>query len=308
MTTAAKTIELTTTSGKLMRTISPPWLAVLAAGVVAVATPWILAGWASMLVNCAAIFLALKHAVWLAAGSAARHATSADRLAFYTCWPGFDVGAFVGSNVAADSIPRVRDWLAAIVKTALAVGLLWGGIPWLRGLDPVLVGTAGMLCGVLLVHCGLFHLVALAWQTAGRPVTPIMNSPLAATSLVDFWSHRWNLAFRDAVALVLFRPLARRFNPSTAMIATFLFSGLWHEAAISLPARGGYGLPTLYFLLQGLGMAIERRRRRGRSGVQETFTGRLTTALIVFAPLPLLFHRPFAEQVIVPLLHVLGAL
>jgi alginate O-acetyltransferase complex protein AlgI len=89
-------------------------------------------------------------------------------------------------------------------------------------------------------------------------------------------------------------------------MATFLFSGLWHEAAISLTARGGYGLPTLYFLIQGLGMTIERRWQRRTTGAPRPWFVRATTATIVVLPLPLLFHRPFAERVIIPLLHVLG--
>jgi hypothetical protein len=126
-----------------------------------------------------------------------------------------------------------------------------------RGL---LVGWIGLLGLIFLLHFGLFHIAALAWQAAGVEAKPIMRGPALATSLNDFWSNRWNLAFRQlAHDLVLF-PLRRRLGVGGAGLAAFLASGLTHEMVISLPAGAGYGLPTAYFALQGLGMLFERSR------------------------------------------------
>lgn len=78
-----------------------------------------------------------------------------------------------------------------------------------RGL---LVGWIGLLGLIFLLHFGLFHIAALAWQAAGVEAKPIMRGPALATSLNDFWSNRWNLAFRQlAHDLVLF-PLRRRLG------------------------------------------------------------------------------------------------
>jgi D-alanyl-lipoteichoic acid acyltransferase DltB (MBOAT superfamily) len=132
-----------------------------------------------------------------------------------------------------------------------------------------------------------------------------MNRPLAADSLVDFWSRRWNLAFRDAAALLIFRPLARRWGATIALAGTFLASGLFHEVVISLPARGGYGLPTIYFLIQFAGTIIQRHFI-SRDNSHWHLPTRLTTALVILTPLPLLFHPPFCERVIIPFLHLLG--
>jgi hypothetical protein len=63
---------------------------------------------------------------------------------------------------------------------------------------------------------------------------------------------------------------------------------------LSVPARGGYGLPTLYFAVQALGVLLERRRR-----------SRLLAALVVALPLPLLFHATFLREVLLPFLEVI---
>jgi Membrane bound O-acyl transferase family len=271
------------------------------------ASPLLLVGWASMLVNCAAIFLLLKHSVWTLSPRASRSASPRERAEFYLLWPGMDVAAFLTRSPPPTRNPYAFDWAAAVVKVVLAAVCFGMLLPYMQRGHSVAIGVAGMLCGVLLFHSGLFHLVALVWRRAGRAVKPIMNAPLAASSLAEFWGRRWNLAFRDAAALLIFRPTARRWSVATATLATFLASGLLHDAVISLPARGGYGLPTLYFLLQCAGLMIERTLFGSRLNRWKRLGRRALTAVVVIVPLPLLFHQPFAENVILPLLHLLNA-
>ena len=59
--------------------------------------------------------------------------------------------------------------------------------------------------------------------------------------------------------------------------------------SISVPARGGYGLPSLYFLLQGALVAAGLR-------------GRVATMLVLIVPLPILFHPWFVKAIVIPLL------
>ena len=117
-----------------------------------------------------------------------------------------------------------------------------------------------MLGFIFLLHFGLFALLSLFWQSRGIDAPPLMKCPIAATSLHDFWGRRWNAGFRDIVFVLFFFPLARRYGTRAAALATFVLSGLIHELVITVPAGAGYGLPTLYFALQGLGLMLERKQ------------------------------------------------
>jgi hypothetical protein len=80
-----------------------------------------------------------------------------------------------------------------------------------------------------------------------------------------------------------------------------------HDLVISLSAGGGYGGPTLYFMIQGVGLLVERSRFGKRCGLGEGWRGRLFTALVVVGPAYGLFHPPFVSEVVLPFLDVIGA-
>jgi alginate O-acetyltransferase complex protein AlgI len=172
-------------------------------------------------------------------------------------------------------------------------------------LHPLVRGWLGMVGIISLLHFGLFEIQALSWRARGVAVDSLMCRPLAATSLADFWSRRWNTAFNRLARDFAFRPLARRFDVPFATLATFFASGLVHDAIISIPARGGYGLPTLYFVLQGLGVLLERSRLGENAGLGRGMRGRLFTIAVVAGPAFWLFHPPFVRNVILPMLDLI---
>jgi alginate O-acetyltransferase complex protein AlgI len=147
-----------------------------------------------------------------------------------------------------------------------------------------------MLC---FLHFGLFDLLASSWAARGYSVIPIMDAPWKAASLADFWGNRWNRAFSRWARLHVFGPLSRRHGACLGLIGGFLVSGLAHEAVISLPAGSGWGLPTLYFLMQAAGVLGQRST--------QCLRGTLPTLMIVLCPAPLLFHPPFLERVFAPM-------
>src|SRR3954470_5701714 len=113
---------------------------------------------------------------------------------------------------------------------------------------------------ILVLHFGSFHLLSCAWRSAGVQARPLMNRPLASIGVAEFWGRRWNTAFRDLTHRFLFRPLTARLGPRAGLAAGFVFSGLIHELAISVPAGAGYGGPTLFFCLQVPAILFERSR------------------------------------------------
>jgi alginate O-acetyltransferase complex protein AlgI len=160
---------------------------------------------------------------------------------------------------------------------------------------------------VLLLHFGTFHLLALFWRRAGIDARPIMDRPSRSQSLAEFWGERWNRGFHRLATDLVFRPLSRRFGTGVAMTATFVVSGLVHDLVISLPAGGGFGLPTVYFLIQAAGVAVQRSAAARQLGLNRGAAGWLITATFTLAPVPLLFHGPFVHRVVLPFLAAVGA-
>lgn len=161
---------------------------------------------------------------------------------------------------------------------------------------------------VLMLHFGSFHLLSCAWRAVGVQAKPLMNHPLHSVRVSEFWGERWNTAFRDLTHRFLFRPLSRIFGARGGILVGFLFSGVVHDLVISVPAKGGYGLPTLYFAIQALAIFVERSGIGQSLGLGRGYRGRLYTFLVIALPLGALFHRPFVLSVIVPFMQAIHAI
>jgi alginate O-acetyltransferase complex protein AlgI len=80
-----------------------------------------------------------------------------------------------------------------------------------------------------------------------------------------------------------------------------------HDVVISLPASGGFGGPTLFFIIQAVGISLERSMIGKTPGLQRGMAGWLFTLFCLLLPAPLLFHWPFCERVVLPMLDWLGS-
>ena len=256
--------------------------------------------WGFMWALAAAIYAACKGLSWWplrSRGSAARSA------GYLLLWPGMDARAFLDA-AARPERPPAAEWLFAAGKTMAGAALVWIVAPLAAA--PLLKGWIGLVGMIFILHFGTFHLLSLGWRSAGVKAEPIMRAPILATSLGDFWGRRWNLGFRDLAHDLLFKPLAPRFGAAAAGFAVFLASGLVHDLVISVPAGGGYGLPTGYFALQGLGVSIERSRSGREFGLGWGIRGWIFVALFTAGPAIALFHPAFIREVWLPFMTAIG--
>jgi hypothetical protein len=262
--------------------------------------------WAEMWLVAVSLFVFFKRLTW--SRRSLRHSSvgTTRTLGYLFGWVGLDADEFC-VLAQPNRTCGTWEWGLAIAKTLLGAGVLWGLIRRLPADQPIVIGGCGFAGLVLFLHFGLFHLLALAWQRHGVGVEPIMHVPLLATSLADFWGQRWNRAYRRVSFDWFFRPAVSRFGVAAGTLIAFIASGVIHEFVISYPAGAGYGGPTTYFFIQGLGLLLERTHLWRRLALRFPVVGWLSTLLIVLGPVGLLFHEPFLTRVIVPFLKVIGA-
>jgi alginate O-acetyltransferase complex protein AlgI len=237
-----------------------------------------------------AIFGGFKFLTWWRAR--AERGSVGRTLAYLLMWPGMDWRTFLKGGGRDGARPSK---LFVAGKMIFGAAVFWGVARLVPTSWPIVQGWVGLIGLAFLLHFGAMHALALVWG-----VKPIMDAPLLARSVNDFWSRRWNTAFPQLAGPLWFEPLKKWFSPAVATTGVFLMSGLLHELAISFPARGGYGLPTAYFLMQGAGVLIERKAVR--------LNRRPWAWLVVAGPVVILFHPLFLQNVVLPMMRAWRAL
>jgi Membrane bound O-acyl transferase family len=286
--------------------IWPGWLPLFVFPALAILAGKHMPAWAFMWTLSFAIFASLKWITWWRARDRTAAGTGRS-VAYLLAWPGMDAEAFLDSHVHVER-PSFQNWLWAAAKTTLGAFLLWGVAREIPAHLPLLRGWIGLFGLIFLLHFGSFHLIALFWQAMGINAEPIMSNPIVSKSLSEFWGRRWNLGFRQLAYDFIFLPLRRPIGAKAAGLLVFVVSGVIHDLVISLPAHAGYGLPTAYFVLQGLAVMTERSALGNYLGLQGGITGRIFAIFVTAAPAFWLFHPPFVTRVILPFMHAIHAL
>jgi alginate O-acetyltransferase complex protein AlgI len=185
-----------------------------------------------------------------------------------------------------ENVPRLL--LRTVVLCATLVLAYWSYWQLLRvtRVHGVALGYAAAPI-VLLMSETLVALVSVLWLPSGRLLPTLHNRPWRARSVADFWGRRWNLWFSDW-SHTIFQRLRRR--PVFALVLIFAVSGLLHEWVINVPlyfitGRMLFGTMMLYFLLQAVGVLVERRFK-GHPACRVAFTW-----LVVLAPAPLVVNE-----------------
>ena len=141
--------------------------------------------WQFMWLMVGAIFFGCK---WLTAWRAQKpnvHLELTPTLGYFFAWPEMDAEKFLApkpSRARLDcfkqpslALPPTFVWRAS-AKILLGAVLLFDVAH--LAYQPVLAGWIGMIGMILILHFGLFQLLAAGWRKAGIDVEPIMNAPL----------------------------------------------------------------------------------------------------------------------------------
>ena len=225
---------------------------------------------------------------------------------YFSAWPGVDLAPFRERRALELSEPQQKQDARGLFRGAacLVAGIaMLAALAWLApGLDRDLAGWATILALLCMVHFGVGEMLPWFVHALGFQVAPMFLAPLASTCLSDFWSRRWNRAFVEMDRILFLRPLRQKLGARRAIFAVFVISGVLHEAAISYPAGGGWGGPLSYFVLHGVLVAFVEPRLKG------ALLRRILAWAALLIPLPLLFHTPFRDALILPLLDWLSRL
>jgi len=206
---------------------------------------------------------------------------------FSLLWAGMNPGAFQGDR---REIRWRFDFYAGLGY--LLAGL--GSCVLLAYLE-VYVLVAMFIGLSLSFHFGVLRITTSFWRFVGFPVRPLFRNPLVSRDVSDFWSTRWNISFSQMIARTVRRPLIGFLGTRGSMFAVFLVSGIFHELVITVPVKGGYGMPTLYFLIHGIAVVTEK-------DTWPDWVKKLMALFLVVIPLPLLFPEKFTQEIIMPCL------
>ena len=92
---------------------------------------------------------------------------------------------------------------------------------------------------------------------------PFSEGPWKATSLVDFWTHKWHQTFRHSFIEVAGRPMRRFFGPVGGVMGVFILSGMLHDWCIWGMGKGTeFKELGGFFVLSGAGVILEKTWER----------------------------------------------
>lgn len=201
---------------------------------------------------------------------------------FLLAWPGVSVAGFTERKEIDPTTGSrfLEAWLTFLAGLGILIGVSLVG----RG-DSTALNYIALFSIMLIVHLGLVEVVADGIRLLGFSPRSLFDRPYLAASLRDFWSVRWNRAFVDMNKIFIMTPLRDKVPLAILTFSIFAVSGVLHEVGISYADGMSWGLPLLYFVVQGVGMEIEKRWKLHRALVW----------VWILLPVPLLFTPAFTN-------------
>src|SRR5437868_2861432 len=180
--------------------------------------------WQFMWLMTGAIFLGCKWLTFSHARRQIVHIPVGRALAYFFLWPGMDAEKFLrppahknltalsrqvlrglqggerrrvsgASEEPSGKLPDRAGTIPALpdkeANITIAIATIFLGAMLLFGVarfahQPLFAGWIGMIGIVLILHFGLFHLLAIRWRAAGLDAEPIMDAPLCSKTVSEF--------------------------------------------------------------------------------------------------------------------------
>src|SRR5262245_53849999 len=138
--------------------------------------------WLLMWLLAGSIYFGCKWLTWrrtpIAGVPVWRHA------AYLLAWPGMDAERFLSDQPLPDTQrPTTFEWLFAALKLLFGIAVFWSLSRWFSSDQTILLGWTGMVGVIFILHFGSFHLLSCGWRALGIDARPLMNNPIASTSI-----------------------------------------------------------------------------------------------------------------------------
>lgn len=120
-------------------------------------------------------------------------------------------------------------------RLGLYVDAVYNDVHAFTGL-PLLLSTYAYAFQIYMDFSGYTDMALGSARLFNINLTHNFNSPYLATSVADFW-RRWHISFSRWILDYIFKPLQmewrnwKNWGTATALVVTFLVSGLWHGAS-----------------------------------------------------------------------------
>ncbi|XP_024959552.1 fimbrin-4-like isoform X3 [Cynara cardunculus var. scolymus] len=156
----------------------------------------------------------------------------------------------------------------------------------------------------ILIDLLVFVSNAVVGAVAGVELEPPSDEPYLSTSLQDFWGRRWNLMVTNSLRHTVYKPVksvlpAKDWATATAVIATFIVSGLMHELLFYyvVPVSPTWEM-TSFFVLHGICLVVELKVKRAMARKYEfpTVVARLLTVGFIILTSFWLFFPPLIKS------------
>ena len=128
-------------------------------------------------------------------------------------------------------------------RLGLYVDAVYNDVHAFTGL-PLLLATYAYAFQIYMDFSGYTDMALGSARLFNINLTQNFNSPYLATSVIDFW-RRWHISFSRWILDYIFKPLQmqwrnwKNLGSATALIVTFLISGIWHGASWGFVIWGG---------------------------------------------------------------------